>query len=113
MIVNIPEMRLYYFPAHRKKTRECTVITLPVGHGREEWPTPQTLFRVRGKTRNPVWVIPESIKNERIAENGWSEDRILGGAPDNPLGKYRIELSLIKTKGSYAIHDTNTPWAVG
>ena len=99
VIVNIPEMRLYYFPAHKKKNRERTVITLPVGLGREKWPTPQTLFRVRGKTRNPVWVIPESIKKERIAEKGWSEDR--------------IELSLVKTKGSYGIHDTNTPWAVG
>ena len=113
VIVNIPEMRLYYFPPHKKKNRERTVITLPVGLGREEWPTPQTHFRVRGKTRNPVWVIPESIKKERIEENGWSEDRIPGGSPDNPLGKYRIELSLTKTKGSYSIHDTNTPWAVG
>jgi len=113
VIVNIPEMRLYYFPASTKKNRERTVITLPVGLGREEWPTPQTLFRVRGKTRNPVWVIPESIKKDRIAEKGWSEDRIPGGSPDNPLGRYRIELSLVKTKGSYAIHDTNTPWTVG
>ena len=55
VIVNIPEMRLYYFPASTKKNRERTVITLPVGLGREEWPTPQTLFRVRGKTRNPVF----------------------------------------------------------
>ena len=112
VIVNIPEMRLYYFPS-RKKNKERIVITLPVGLGREDWPTPQTRFRVRGKTRNPTWVIPESIKKERIAEKGWSEDRIMGGAPDNPLGKYRIELILTKTKGAYSIHDTNTPWAVG
>ena len=31
VIVNIPEMRLYCFPAHKKKNRERTVITLPVG----------------------------------------------------------------------------------
>ena len=113
VIVNIPEMRLYYFPSHKQKSKGRIVITLPVGLGREDWPTPQTHFRVRGKTKNPTWVIPESIKKERIAEKGWSEDRIPGGSPDNPLGKYRIELSLMKTKGAYSIHDTNTPWAVG
>ena len=113
VVVNIPEMRLYYFPPHKTKNKAREVLTLPVGLGREEWPTPQTRFRVRGKTKNPTWVIPESIKKERISEKGWSEDRIPGGAPDNPLGKYRIELSLTKTTGSYAIHDTNTPWAVG
>jgi L,D-transpeptidase ErfK/SrfK len=89
-----------------------TVITFPVGLGREEWPTPQVKFRVRGKTENPTWVIPESIKKERIEEKGWTENFIPGGHPDNPLGAYRIELTL-PISGSYAIHGTNNPWAVG
>jgi L,D-transpeptidase ErfK/SrfK len=109
IVVNIPEMRLYYFPPMDKKLTNRVVITLPVGLGREDWPTPTAKFKVTGKTLNPTWVIPESIKQERIKEKGWSEDFIPGGSPDNPMGKYRIDLTL----PLYKIHDTNNPWAVG
>jgi len=109
VVVNIPEMRLYYFPPREKGETQRTVVTLPVGLGREDWPTPIAKFKISGKTPNPTWVIPESIKKERIAEKGWSEDFIPGGSPDNPMGKYKIQLTL----PMYAIHDTNNPWAVG
>jgi L,D-transpeptidase ErfK/SrfK len=109
VVVNIPEMRLYYFPPLEKKVNNRIVITLPVGLGREDWPTPRAKFKIRGKTPNPVWVIPESIKQERIQEKGWTEDFIPAGSPDNPMGKYRLDLTL----PLYAIHDTNNPWAVG
>jgi L,D-transpeptidase ErfK/SrfK len=109
VVVNIPEMRLYYFPPREKDEAQRTVVTLPVGLGREDWPTPVAKFKISGKTPNPTWVIPESIKKERIAEKGWSEDFIPGGSPDNPMGKYKIQLTL----PMYAIHDTNNPWAVG
>lgn len=109
VVVNIPEMRLYYFPPRDKGMTQRTVVTLPVGLGREDWPTPIAKFKIRGKTPNPVWVIPESIKKERIADKGWTEDFIPAGSPDNPMGKYRIDITL----PLYAIHDTNNPWAVG
>jgi L,D-transpeptidase ErfK/SrfK len=109
VVVNIPEMRLYYFPPRDNGTTQRAVVTLPVGLGREDWPTPIAKFKIRGKTPNPVWVIPESIKKERIAEKGWTEDFIPAGSPDNPMGKYRIDITL----PLYAIHDTNNPWAVG
>jgi L,D-transpeptidase ErfK/SrfK len=109
VVVNIPEMRLYYFPPLEKDLTNRLVITLPTGLGREDWPTPTAKFKIRGKTPNPVWVIPESIKKERIQEKGWTENFIPAGSPDNPMGKYRIDLTL----PLYAIHDTNNPWAVG
>ncbi len=109
VVVNIPEMRLYYFPPRENAASQRMVVTLPVGLGRDDWPTPIAKFKIRGKTANPTWVIPESIKKERIADKGWSEDFIPGGSPDNPMGKYKIELTL----PLYAIHDTNNPWAVG
>jgi len=109
VVVNIPEMRLYYYPPLAEKTRTRLVITLPVGLGREDWPTPRVKFKIRGKTPNPVWVIPESIKKERIQDKGWTEDKIPAGSPDNPMGNYRIDLTL----PLYAIHGTNNPWAVG
>ena len=104
LVLNIPEMRLYYFRDHGRR-----VITVPVGLGREDWKTPQGNFRVRGKTVNPTWIIPESIRKERIAEDGKSEYSIPGGSPDNPLGRYRLELTL----PSYGIHGSNKEWGVG
>jgi L,D-transpeptidase ErfK/SrfK len=108
VVVNIPEMRLYYF--HPKTVAgPLLVSTYPVGLGRDDWRTPRGKFKISGKTRNPTWNIPESIQKERIKEKGYSEKMIPGGHPDNPLGKYRFELSM----PMYRIHGTNIPWGVG
>lgn len=104
IVLNIPEMRLYYYRDGGRR-----VITAPVGLGREDWKTPQGTFKVRGKTVNPTWNIPESIRKERIEENGFSEYAIAGGDPENPLGKFRLELTL----PSYGIHGSNKEWGVG
>lgn len=106
--VNIPEMRLYYFHPPQGGGPQL-VSTYPVGLGRDDWRTPSGKFVVRGKTRDPAWVIPESIRKERIREKGYSEKLIPGGHPQNPLGRYRFELSL----PMYRIHGTNIPWGVG
>lgn len=108
IVINVPEMRLYYYRGDGKNTPR-SVITFPVGLGREEWKTPIGKFKVTEKTVNPTWVIPESIRKERIAEKGYSEKVIPGGSPNNPLGKYRMRLSL----DLYGIHGTNIPWGVG
>lgn len=107
IVVNVPEMRLYYYPPAKGGPR--TVVTFPVGLGREEWKTPTGKFSVREKSVNPTWVIPESIRKERIADKGYSETSIAGGDPQNPLGKYRMRLTL----DLYGIHGTNIPWGVG
>jgi len=109
IVVNIPEMRLYYYLPKSQTRNDPLVVSYPVGLGRQEWRTPRADFRVRGKTKNPVWVLPEAVKAERIADKGFAEDFIPGGDPDNPLGRHRIELTL----GSYAIHGTNKQWGVG
>jgi len=108
IVINIPEMRLYYYRAAAKGAAR-TVITFPVGLGREEWKTPIGKFTVGEKTVNPAWVIPQSIRKERIADRGYSETMIPGGDPTNPLGKYRMRLSL----DLFGIHGTNIPWGVG
>jgi L,D-transpeptidase ErfK/SrfK len=108
IIVNIPEMRLFYM---RRGAEPGTtqVFTYPVGLGRDEWQTPTGSFRVSGKTVNPQWNIPESIRKEHIAERGDYRTFIPGGAPDNPLGSRRLELTL----PMYRIHGTDIPWGVG
>jgi L,D-transpeptidase ErfK/SrfK len=107
--VNIPEMRLFYFRRARQDPTTTTVHTYPVGLGRDDWRTPSGKFRIRGKTLNPQWNIPESIRKEHIAERGDARTLIPGGDPDNPLGRHRIELTL----PMYGIHGTNIPWGVG
>ena len=106
--INIPEMRLYYFHP-RRADAPLLISTYPVGLGRDDWRTPKGKFRISGKTKNPTWVIPESIRQERIAESGNDEKSIPGGDPRNPLGKYRLELDM----HNYRIHGTNIPWGVG
>jgi len=112
IVVNIPEMRLYrYEPIETAKgeARQVLVRTYPVGIGRDEWRTPRGGYRVAEKTENPTWIIPESIRREHIRERGDDRRSIAGGAPDNPLGKYRMRLS----NPSYSIHGTDMPWGVG
>ena len=122
LVLNIPEMRLYYFPVsvqpkHRKKgkltpasySRAGLVYTFPVGLGRFDWKTPIGDFKVRGKTKDPTWVVPNDIYEEHLERDGEADHVVEGGDPDNPLGLYRIELTLPE----YALHGTNNPWAVG
>src|SRR5262245_8682206 len=105
VVVNIPEMRLYRYD-RAETPGTITVRTYPVGLGREDWRTPRRVFRVRGKTVNPRWNVPESIRREHIRERGDHRRSIPGGDPDNPLGKYRIELG----DSLYSIHGTNIAW---
>jgi len=107
VVVNVPEMRLYYF--RQLGDGSSIVTTYPVGLGRDEWRTPEGKFKITEKTVNPTWVLPESIKEEHRRDGKPAPDFIAGGAPDNPLGKYRFRLSL----PLYGIHGTDIPWGVG
>jgi L,D-transpeptidase ErfK/SrfK len=109
LVINIPEMRLYYFRPLADGSKSTEVITYAVGLGRDEWQTPRGKFKIRSKTEDPTWVIPESIRAERIEKDGDARRSIPGGAEDNPLGKHRLALTL----PSYAIHGTHIPWGVG
>jgi L,D-transpeptidase ErfK/SrfK len=109
LVVNIPEMRLYYLHGGSRSGAGQMVTTYPVGLGRDDWQTPQGRFKVRGKTENPTWVIPESIRAEHIRDRNDARTFIAGGDPENPLGAYRLELTL----PLYALHGSNMPWGVG
>lgn len=109
MVLNIPEMRVYYYRPDPHDPKRLLVVTHPVGIGRATWRTPRGQFAVRGKTTDPVWVIPESIRKERLQDGKGTQASIPGGDPENPLGKYRLELTIPR----YAIHGTNQPWGIG
>lgn len=107
IVINLPELRLYYFdPASQQ------LHTYPIGIGREDWHTPLTQAKVTEKTENPTWVVPASILAEHEA-SGEPIPGLVGGVvppgADNPLGSYRLRLSI----PGYLLHGTNSSIGVG
>jgi L,D-transpeptidase ErfK/SrfK len=109
IIVNVPEHRLYYFPKrHRGKPQ--IVITYPVSVGKLDWNTPIGLTQVTQRLKHPAWYPPAGVRKEHLAE-GDPLPRYVPPGPDNPLGQYALRLAA--GGGTYLIHGTNNPVAVG
>ena len=109
IVVNLPEHRLYYFPKPLRG-KPVTVITYPISIGKMDWRTPIGVTHVIAKTRNPSWYPPESVRKEHAA-NGDPLPPVVPPGPDNPLGAYAMRLAA--GNGTYMIHGTNNPIAVG
>jgi L,D-transpeptidase ErfK/SrfK len=109
IVVNLPEHRLYYYPKP-KRGGPIEVITYPVSIGKMDWQTPLGATRVIGKQKNPTWYPPESVRKEH-AEAGDPLPTSVPPGPNNPLGAYAMRLAA--GNGTYLIHGTNNPIAVG
>ena len=109
IVVNLPEHRLYYYPKP-KRNGPIEVITYPVSIGKMDWRTPLGLTHVIGKQKNPTWYPPESVRKEH-AEAGDPLPASVPSGPDNPLGFFAMRLAA--GNGTYLIHGTNNPIAVG
>lgn len=103
IVINLAEMRLYFFPK-----KEAAVYTYPIGIGRSGWETPTASTKVVRKTLNPTWTPPQSIRFEHLE----MEDplpRVIKAGPQNPLGQFALRLGI----PGYLIHGTNKPDGVG
>ncbi len=109
IVVNLPEHRLYYYPKP-KRGETPQVITYPVSIGKMDWRTPLGLTHVIQKIKNPVWYPPESVRKEHLAAGDPLPPKVPSG-PDNPLGLFAMRLAA--GNGTYLIHGTNNPIAVG
>jgi len=107
IVLNVPEMRLYYFPPVAAD-QQAQVLTYPVSIGRMDWATPIGYTKVLSKSENPSWRPPKSILEEAEARGEPLPDVIPPG-PDNPLGNYALRLA----RPGYLIHSTNKPFGVG
>lgn len=107
VILNVPEMRLYYFPSP-SRDQAAELITYPVSIGRMDWATPLGVTRLATKTLHPSWRPPASIRAE-AAERGEPLPEIIPAGPDNPLGDHALRLAL----PGYLLHGTNKPYGVG
>jgi len=109
IVVNLPEHRLYYFPAARNGEPRV-VVTYPVSIGKMDWSTPLGLTRIAAKIKDPPWYPPESVRTEHAA-HGDILPKMVPPGPDNPLGLFAMRLAI--PGGSYLIHGTNKPAGVG
>ncbi|MCP4409591.1 MAG: L,D-transpeptidase family protein [Gammaproteobacteria bacterium] len=107
IVINIAEMRLYYYPIPRSGEL-AEVVTYPISIGRGDWQTPLTTTKIISKVENPAWYPPESVRKEH-AERGDLLAKIVPPGPDNPLGLFAMKLGL----PSYLIHGTNRPSGIG
>lgn len=103
IVVNIAELRLYYFPPNSN-----TVETYPIAIGMEGSGTPVGQFHIVEKIKDPKWYVPAQVEAE-MAKQGTLLPKVMNSGPDNPLGYYAMRLN----KLSYLIHGTNVPATIG
>jgi L,D-transpeptidase ErfK/SrfK len=109
IVINLPEHRLYYYPKP-KKGHKAVVVTYPVSIGRMDWRSPLGQTWVSAKEKHPNWYPTASILKEHAA-NGDPLPKVVPPGPKNPLGDYKMRLAV--GDGTYEIHGTNNPLAVG
>ncbi|WP_210399135.1 L,D-transpeptidase family protein [Steroidobacter denitrificans] len=108
VVINLAQLRAYYYPRRRKDEVLQTVITHPIGIGKVGWSTPLGTTKVTLKQRNPIWIPPASVRKEHAKAGDPLPARVLPG-PDNPLGAHKLTLGW----PSYLMHGTNKPYGVG
>jgi L,D-transpeptidase ErfK/SrfK len=107
IIVNLAEMRLYYYPTPGLGV-PASVITYPIGIGRDDWPSPTGATKIVAKIPQPAWHPPASIRAEHAAQ-GRPLPAYVPPGPDNPLGQYAMRLGF----SGYLLHGTNKRYGVG
>jgi L,D-transpeptidase ErfK/SrfK len=99
IVINLSEMRLYYFGASGKAP-----VTYPISPGREGLYTPIGTTTVIYKRENPTWTpTPRMLKEDPELKPFYP------AGPDNPMGRHALYLGW----DQYRIHGTNKPYAIG
>ena len=106
LVLNLAELRLYYFDANPEGKPQ--VRTYPISAGRVDWVTPIGVTHVSDRLENPNWYPPESVILEHEAR-GEELSRIVPPGDDNPLGRYALMLE----SDGYFIHGTNREQGIG
>lgn len=103
IIINLPEMRMYYYPEDSTE-----VLTYPIGIGKVGKTIPIIRTAVTHKRKDPVWIPPEDIREFNL-DQGIVLPKVMPSGPDNPLGPYAIYMRL----PTYLIHSTPFPDSIG
>ncbi len=102
IVINLPEMRLYYYPGNGQ------VLTFPIGIGKVGKTIPIQNTSITRKTTNPSWTPPDDIREFNL-DQGVVLPKVMPPGPDNPLGPYAIYMKI----PTYLIHSTIFPESVG
>lgn len=103
IVVNVAEMRLYYYPPESD-----TVEVFPIGIGQAGRETPRNwVTTVERKQEGPTWTPTANIRRE-YAKEGKTLPAFVPPGPDNPMGLYAIYIGRL-----YAIHGTNADFGIG
>jgi L,D-transpeptidase ErfK/SrfK len=103
IVINLPEMRMYYYPKGSDK-----LMTFPIGIGKIGRTIPITDTAIARKTVNPTWIPPQSIRDFNH-QQGIELPHAMGPGPDNPLGPFAIYLKV----PTFLIHSTIYPESIG
>jgi len=109
IILNLAELRIYYYMPSSDLYEGTRVLTYPVGIGRLDWKTPLGETFIRYKVKNPDWYPPKSIIKEH-EDDGEILPRVVKSGPNNPLGVYALKLNV---DGGYLLHGTNKKYGIG
>ena len=99
IVVNLAQMRMYYFKDPQKDP-----ITFPIGVGREGLLTPTGETTIVRKAAGPIWYPTARMREEKP----WLPPAIPAGSA-NPLGTHALYLGW----PTFLIHGSNKPWAIG
>lgn len=101
IVVNSPEMRLYYY-------HDNQVDVLPIGIGQLGTGTPvKWVTKVERKRANPTWT-PTAKMHAEYAARGEYLPKVWPAGPDNPMGLFALYIGRL-----YAIHGTNADFGIG
>jgi L,D-transpeptidase ErfK/SrfK len=99
IVVNLAQMRMYYFKDPKKEP-----VTFPIGIGREGLQTPTGVTSVINKVAGPIW-----FPTDRMREEKPYLPAAVPAGPSNPLGTHALYLGW----PTFLIHGSNKPWAIG
>ena len=105
IVVNLAELRLYYYPPNEDK-----VVVYPIGIGQLGANTPPMITRISQKIPNPSWTPTPNIR-KRYAQEGKTLPVTIPAGPDNPMGLFALRLAY--GQGHYLIHGTNADFGIG
>lgn len=103
IVINLAELRAYYFPPGQN-----IVMTFPLGIGQVGWRTPIGETTIIRKREHPDWTPPPSIQAE-AESRGRSLPAVVPAGPNNPLGDYAMNLGW----NGYMMHGTRAPTSIG
>ena len=104
LVINLAELRLYYYPKGEK-----LVYVFPVGIGRQGLKTPNLTSIIGDKRKDPIWRPTKAMRERYFTEHGREMAKEVPAGPNNPFGKYALRIGT----SEYLLHGTNKRFGIG